>query len=589
MNKKLQEKLCMLPMIIWIIVIPLVVKIKYFKNPLLDYPWYSGETTLADFFLYYRSILITAVGACMFLLLLWQLVQQRRKCLCLNADTNIFIPLIGYMILVVLSSLFSEYGYFCTHGMPDQFETVWCILAYVTAVFYSYYIIISHNAEKRILTICFIGAAIVGLICALQYFKIDLYRIIYAGKGYSFSFEEGTVYGPFYNINYVGYYTLLFTPLFILLALFYKNLKVKITSTIISVLLLISMWGAKSSTAIISFVGVSIFAVLFILFKNSRKKKILWAPIFVILTAGFCVCILLFPYISAYILVSDTEKTELENIYTHDDNVEIDYKGEKLFVSLSEEGNSIMFSLSDQNQQIIPFEEAATTDGYSYYNIIDERFSDIRLTPILLSQESPIYGFMLTIDGKDWCFTNQMTDDGTFYYYTDIGKLAKLTEDTVSDDFEPLVHMSSLANGRGYIWNKTITLLKNYVILGSGADTFTLVYPNGDFVDKYNNGYDNLILSKPHNLYLQIAVQTGMLSLICFLVFYGWYFVSSLRLYFRLKFDNILTVVGFAIMLGTLGYMISGIANDSTITVAPLYWALIGTGIGINNQIKARN
>ena len=130
-------------------------------------------------------------------------------------------------------------------------------------------------------------------------------------------------------------------------------------------------------------------------------------------------------------------------------------------------------------------------------------------------------------------------------------------------------------------------LLKDYLFLGSGADTYALVYPNDDFVDKYNNGYDNLIITKPHNLYLQIAVQTGVLSLICFLVFYLWYFITGVRLYFRKRFDNLLTVTGFAILLGTFGYMISALANDSTITISPLYWALLGIGIGINHRVSS--
>ncbi len=130
-------------------------------------------------------------------------------------------------------------------------------------------------------------------------------------------------------------------------------------------------------------------------------------------------------------------------------------------------------------------------------------------------------------------------------------------------------------------------MLKDYIFFGSGADTYALVYPNGDFVDKYNNGYDNMILTKPHNMYLQIAVQTGVLSLVCFLVFYLWYFISSLRIYFKQRLDSPLAAIGFAIMLGTLGYMGSGLANDSTITITPLYWAMMGAGIGINHRIKA--
>ena len=208
------------------------------------------------------------------------------------------------------------------------------------------------------------------------------------------------------------------------------------------------------------------------------------------------------------------------------------------------------------------------------------------LTPAMMTEDPVTYGFMLQIDGKTWSFTNELMDDGTYYYYTDLGKLTKLTAETVSADFAPLVDKSNLASGRGYIWNKTIAILKDYIFLGSGADTYALVYPNDDYVDKYNNAYDNMILTKPHNLYLQIAIQTGVLSLICFLVFYLWYFISSLRIYFKQRLDHPLAIIGFSIMLGTLGYMISGLANDSTITISPLYWALLGIGIGINHRIK---
>lgn len=41
-----------------------------------------------------------------------------------------------------------------------------------------------------------------------------------------------------------------------------------------------------------------------------------------------------------------------------------------------------------------------------------------------------------------------MTDDGTYYYCTDFGKLTKLTAYNVSTDFKPLVNLSQLADGR---------------------------------------------------------------------------------------------------------------------------------------------
>lgn len=586
MKKSTEQKICLLPVALWIVAVPLIVKQKNFANPLISYPWYNSLEDLADLFLYYKSQLVTLTGVFMLVLLIWQLSKMRRKDTLLNADTQLFIPILIYALLAIASSLFSEYGYFCTHGITDQFETIWNLLAYVVALLYFYYIIVYHNSERSVLIMTFIGAALVSLICVLQYCGIDIYRIIYPeSKGYIFTFAKHTVYGPFYNINYVGYYILLFAPLFFMLCIFYKDLKIRIISGILVITLLISLIGAGSSTGKIAMAAIAAFAVLFLLLKNVKEKKVLWIPIAGILVIGVVGFALALPKINAYVLSSNTEKTDLENIFTNDDNVELHYKGQTLYVQMLEDNGFFTFILKDQNQADVGC-EYATNDEYYFYTITDERFNGITLTPALITADSQKYGFMVQIDEKIWNFTNQMTEDGTYYYYSDVGKLAKLTTETPSADFAPLVNVSSFANGRGYLWNKTITLLKDYIFLGSGADTFTLVYPNGDFVDKYNNGYDNLVITKPHNLYLQIAVQTGMLSLICFLVFYAWYFISSLRIYFRQRLDNPLAITGFSIMLGTFGYMISGIANDSTITVAPLYWAMMGMGIAINHRIR---
>ena len=294
------------------------------------------------------------------------------------------------------------------------------------------------------------------------------------------------------------------------------------------------------------------------------------------------------PIINSYVQASDTEKTNLEEIITHDDHVEIKYKGQSLNISTISygDGAAVNFNLKDQNGMPISCTSDYTEDDYLYYQITDERFGGMTLTPILFSENPDVYGFSIQIDDMSWNFSNQVSDDGIYYCYTYSGKWTKMTGDAGISDFEPLSHMSGLASGRGYICNKSIMLLKDYIILGSGADTYALVFPNEDYVDMYNNGYAGLFLTKPHNLYLQIGIQSGALSMIAFLVFYIWYFVSSLRLYYRQKFNQLLTVIGFAIMLGTVGYMIAGLANDSSVTVAPLYWALMGSGIAINQRIR---
>jgi O-antigen ligase len=129
--------------------------------------------------------------------------------------------------------------------------------------------------------------------------------------------------------------------------------------------------------------------------------------------------------------------------------------------------------------------------------------------------------------------------------------------------------------------------LKKHLILGSGADTFAIAFPQQDYVGIYNAGFDSQFVSKPHNMYLQMGVQTGVLSLIAFLVFYGMYFISSIRLYIKGHFNSYFAQIGVGVFVGTFGYMITGIANDSTIAVAPMFWTLMGLGIAINYKVKS--
>lgn len=44
--------------------------------------------------------------------------------------------------------------------------------------------------------------------------------------------------------------------------------------------------------------------------------------------------------------------------------------------------------------------------------------------------------------------------------------------------------------------------------------------------------------------------------------------------------------LGVGIMIATASYMISGIANDSNPSVAPIYWGLLGIGIAANTIVR---
>ena len=175
-------------------------------------------------------------------------------------------------------------------------------------------------------------------------------------------------------------------------------------------------------------------------------------------------------------------------------------------------------------------------------------------------------------------------NDKTYYALGAGMALMKLTEQEKSLDF--LENHYHFANMRGYIWARTLPLLKKYFLLGSGPDTFLLVFPNNDLVGLYNSGHVNEVITKPHCMYLQVGVQTGVPSLIALLVFFIWYLIDSFKLYWKHNYEGYLPKIGVAIFVSTIGYMILAITNDSCVATSPIFFALAGMGLGINYKLK---
>ena len=62
----------------------------------------------------------------------------------------------------------------------------------------------------------------------------------------------------------------------------------------------------------------------------------------------------------------------------------------------------------------------------------------------------------------------------------------------------------------------------------------------------------------------------------------GAYLVESFRLYALRKDYTAQEAIGAALALAIIGYLGAGFFNDSIVSVAPIFWALLGVGIAAN-------
>ena len=575
----------MIPVMIIMCIIPFLIRAKVYDVGLSQFAWFSSQSLIADLFLYYKQWAIIIVSVLMSVIIIYKVCQNRTQI----RFTPIFIPVICYAVLALLSSIFSDYPHFSFFGSFEQFESVFALLGYFVITYYVFVVVKEEYDVRLIMKYLIITAVIMSVIGILQFIGYDpvtsklFYQFIIpdqykTGEALNVVFGKHRVYLTLFNPNYVGVYVTLVLPIIMFMTFYEKNLK-KVALYVITIIgLVICLVGAQSLSGLLGIIAAFLL-MLILTRKYIIKYYYIAAPLVTLLVIAFLIIDVTSNHIFTDKLMNtiQLQKTEypLTDISTNEDDISIVYKGNTMRVQyVYIEGITASIVAKDKDDQDL---ETIYNSDLNSMMINDDRFKGIALG---IDNEDPSIFYVL-IDGKQWYFTNN-TDDGTYYHMNRMNKLDKIVTapSALFTGYEPL------ASNRGYIWSRTIPLLKKHIFLGSGQDTFVTEFPQQDYVyfSNLNMGYE--ILSKPHNLYLQIGVQSGVLALIAFIVFYLMYFISSIRLYFNGNFNNIFTQMGAAILISTFGYMITGLANDSSVTTAPIFWALMGVGISINYKVK---
>jgi hypothetical protein len=575
------------PIIFVMSVLPFITKLKQTNTYFSEFPWFPFNDSNADFFLYNKQIYFLLAVTYMAVIIIFKAVADKKSLV----YSPILIPLGAYGALAILSSVFSKYRSYSLRGTYDHFESLFVLLGYCLIV---YYIMLYVQTEKDLELIinCFvISVIIMSLLGLTQYIGKDFFTTDFGKKlilpnrywnqldSIQFNFEKNRVYLTLHNPNYVGSYVALAAPLLLTLSLLIRKRIWKLPIYLLALVgILVSLLGSRSKTSIISLVAAGVLMVI-LLSRYILKYFYISIPLVLFIVGS----IFTYNHANDNALIKQLQpalnftkvEPSLQDIQTLDDKLLITYKGNQIQIMNYLDNNEFKFSVLDDDDNILPLQ---LNQEKGSFLIQDDRFIGFELGNAFYTDTPSFY---VKIDGYDWFFTNN-TEDATYYYITRYGKLDKIEKasSAVFTGYE------RYASGRGYIWSRTLPLLKKHLIIGSGADTYTLAFPQSDYVNLYNYGYGEVILTKPHNLYLQTGVQTGVLSLIAYLALYGMYFISSFKLYIKGRFKSYYSQVGVAILVSTFSYMVVSLANDSIIAVAPIFWAFIGLGIVINRKAK---
>ena len=533
--------------------VPLLVFLNIGSTELATYDWFSASDTEYDFFLICKAFVTVSAAIFMLLLIEGSVFSNINKLS--KQEHMVFIPVAVYILFAIISAL-------CAGGKSDrvfggyaQHESVVVLCAYIIIFLYTYTKAKSEYADyyiKKIFLFIFICAGVLSFVGVSQFLSCDVImsdavkKIITFGSGLdssriSLSFPDKTVYMTLYNPNYVGSFVCLVLPIVSAAFLIWKNKIAKAVSAAVVVMLVVSLIGSDSQAGMIGLI-CEMFIIVFIFAVKKMKKNSMIA------CAGIGAVLVVVICIATVCAISSKNDVAKVNKLTQINIVE----------------NEVQAVISGKTVNI---DAPVVCEDYS----VEE-------------SESPegLKGLNLICDGNVYFFTND-NEDGRYYYRNVYGKY---TDDFyVAPKQETSFIPENFASGRGYIWNRTFPLIKDNIFIGCGPDNFAYEFPNNDYVGMTNNGYAGQVMTRPHNMYLQTAVQTGLISLVAFLALYVLYSVYSVQ---ALRKCNGVTkefIICAAVYTAVSGYMICGLANDSTVCVAPIFWLLLAAGFGYNMMI----
>ncbi len=111
-------------------------------------------------------------------------------------------------------------------------------------------------------------------------------------------------------------------------------------------------------------------------------------------------------------------------------------------------------------------------------------------------------------------------------------------------------------------------MLNETWLLGRGPGAYAMDFPQHEMVGT------NQYVSRPHNLYLQMAHTSGNLSALIYIAALGLFFWASWKK--RGQCDRLTAIVA-----ALVGYAVATLVDDSYVGVAPIFWVLWGSGFAL--------
>jgi len=508
-----------------------------------------------------------------------------------------------YVVMALISALCSEYRDVALHGVFDRAEGFYTTACYFVIFLFTMYAFRTAGNFKYVVISLFFCVGVNLIIGVFQFTGNDLlnqdwFRTLIVDREYAdmLQFKASGISGmmscALYNYNYVGSFTGLVVPLFTTLALFEKRPLYRVLCIVFDAAAVFMMFGSLARSGIVA-VAAALVVGIIVFFRIIIKHWKISLSVFVgaaavVTGVNFLLDGRLFQRIPTIVedavsMFVPSDKDLFDELPVREIN-----HGKDGSVTFVTQDDAINIAFSEESKEYVLTDKAGAEIAYEtaengLVTIPDERFKDVTFV-IKNDYGDPELGSWVYMG-----FYGDTTEVLEFRLFG--GKNLHLIDsktgvrvDAVNAEHIGFEGKEKLGSSRGYIWSRTLPLLKNCLLIGYGADTFVYNFPQNDYLAKYysyTEGF-NITVDKPHNLYLQIFYSNGLVAFLIFLGICGIYLVDCVRLYALKREYRSERIFGVSVMLAVVGYLAAGFFNDSVVSVAPVFWILLGVGYALN-------
>ena len=642
----------MLPVMLFGALVILIVHAFTYTRDISDFYWMTGDAEQSDFFSYGKMIAILILAVTVLFIVLYRVMTATLAV----RKSWVYVPMGVYAVMTLLSYAASDHKDFSLLGYIDRFEGTLVILAYLLMLFYIINAVNSERNVKMVIGAVGASMAVLcvlGLTQALghDFFRTEIGKRLMTPRSWwgeldslNFTFEHNEIYQTVYNINYVSFYLALIIPVFALVMIYaLNNLRQSKKMTVVGALLVILMaglvfnlGGSKSMGGVVGLAAAFVAALILL-----NKRLIQWWR---------SVAVLLVIVVAMFAATNSYWLPEIEELFSHDDTAaaapvsadadagdsvsdvkaadasgsgeeqaagsdgtaqsaakdtagtvfcDIDYfvtdgnvirtsfNNDELDINviMDETGNNLKtLVLTDGDGNELKTYGIAEADGSEYYAIDDERYHDY--VSFYLTQDDDLNLYLiLTTCGREWPF---VISGGEVLYRNGQGNLVTLNK-VPAYGFK---NNQGFGSGRGYIWSRTLGMLKSDILIGDGADTFCINFPQNDYAGKYDSptfrDQVDITVDKPHNMYFGMFQGTGGIATAAFIVILLMYLLQTARVLKGIEYRSFSEYAAAGIFIGVIGFAVAGLMNDSSVSVMPLFYTMLGTGIALNFILKRK-